>query len=210
MVLRVLSVLFITLTLSPALAQAGERAPQLYRLCKSCHGLNGEGNQKVRAPSIAGLPAWYIEAQLTKYKIGVRGTHPDNIVAMRMRPMARALFKDGDHKLVAEYVAALPRPITPATIKGSVVKGEAKYNEICVTCHGAQGEGNQVLGAPPLARASDWYLRDQLHSFKDGIRGVDPRDTSGMSMRPMAMQLSDQDMDDLVSYIRVFSRIKEQ
>lgn len=210
MFFRLLSLVLLPIILNPSHAEAADRGPQLYRLCTSCHGANGEGYQKIGAPSIAGLPAWYVEAQLNKYKDGVRGLHPSDRTGMRMRPMARALIKENDYKQVAAFVSALPRPIAKPTIKGSIVKGETKYNEICVTCHGAQGEGNQVLGAPPLARASDWYLRAQLHNFKSGIRGVDPRDTSGMSMRPMAMQLSEEDMDNVVSYISVFSRFEEK
>ena len=39
----------------------------LYRSCESCHGVSGEGDTKVEAPQIAGLPAWYVSSQLERH-----------------------------------------------------------------------------------------------------------------------------------------------
>ena len=44
--------------------------------------------------AIAGQAQWYLEAQLVKFKNGVRGAHPDDMEGSRMRPMARTLPTD--------------------------------------------------------------------------------------------------------------------
>ena len=179
-----------------------ERGAELYQLCAQCHGEAGQGNQEFEAPAIAGLNQWYIEAQLAKFREGLRGMHPDDLTGLRMRPMAITLVHEGDVADVAAFVASLPavRP-TPVNSGGDATKGEAYY-KICVACHGPQAEGDQKQNAPSLNRASDWYLLTQLEKFKVGIRGTDPRDIPSLLMRPMAMTLLDQQaMKDVIAYI---------
>ena len=37
-------------------------------LCATCHGTKGEGKAEVKSPSIASLPAWYVERQLENFQ----------------------------------------------------------------------------------------------------------------------------------------------
>jgi cytochrome c oxidase subunit 2 len=79
--------------------------------------------------------------------------------------------------------------------------GKASFM-LCTTCHGAEGEGNAALNAPALAGQAEWYLKRQLHNFKDGVRGTHAEDIYGMQMRPMAMTLTDDaKIDEVVAYI---------
>ncbi len=184
-----------------------ERGAELYQLCAQCHGEGAEGNRAVEAPSIAGLDEWYVVAQLTKFQQGMRGKHPDDLPGLRMRPMAITLVHEGDVADVAAYVASLPvaRP-EPVFSGGDASKGEVTF-KLCATCHGPKAAGDEKQGAPPLNRASDWYLLAQLEKFKAGLRGVDPRDAQGMLMRPMAMTLPDeQAMKDVIAHIMSLSR----
>ena len=64
------------------------RGEELFDTCAPCHGDMGEGNADIDAPAIAGLPQWYLEAQLESFKAGFRGKHVDDLPALRMRPMA--------------------------------------------------------------------------------------------------------------------------
>jgi cytochrome c oxidase subunit 2 len=174
---------------------------EIFELCVSCHGNNGQGNKTFNAPSIAGLPQWYIESQLTKFRTGVRGTHPEDITGLQMRPMAISFHNDADIKAVASYVTSLPRPAAAPLLTGDAAKGQASYAP-CTACHGVDGAGNEQLKAPPLKNASDWYLVAQLKKFKDGHRGANPADLEGAQMRPMAAMLVDeQAMQDVVAYI---------
>ena len=172
-----------------------------FKLCISCHGAKGEGKQNLAAPAIAGMPAWYVEAQLIKFKTGVRGLHPKDVPGMRMRPMARTIRTNEDIKAVSEYVAKLPAQDQKATVKGDIVKGEATY-QVCQACHGAGGKGIKALNAPPLLNGSDWYLLTQLKNFKAGIRGANAAiDATGAQMAPQAMMLDEKAMLDVIAYI---------
>ena len=178
------------------------RGEALFDTCVPCHGPQGAGNPDIGAPTIAGLPQWYMQRQLEKFRDGLRGAHPDDIPGLRMRPMAVSLNDEGDIASVAEYVAALPRRVAEGTLRGNAGRGAEIFGTVCFVCHGDDAEGNELLGAPPLVAASDWYLLEQLRNFKSGARGDDPRDTWGLTMRPNAVVLSDQGMQDILTYIR--------
>ena len=120
-----------------------------------------------------------------------------------MRPMARSLRTDDDIAAVSEYVAGLPaqRPVA-ALSGGDAAKGAGAY-AVCTACHGADGQGIQAMNAPGLTGLADWYLLSQLHKFKDGQRGAHEKDTTGATMRPMAMTLADeQAMLDVIAHIQ--------
>lgn len=72
----------------------------------------------------------------------------------------------------------------------------------CLACHGAEGDGNKLLNAPAIAGLSEKYVAAQITKFKAGHRGGDPRDASGMQMRPMTLLLtSDADVAAVASYV---------
>jgi len=187
-----------------ARAAESERGADLFRLCAVCHGENAAGNESIGAPAIAGMPVWYLEAQLKQFRSGNRGTHFDDIMGMRMRPMALSLMREGDVEAVAAQVAAMP-PVnpTPVLTGGDAAAGKATFTRICITCHGPEAAGNQaMMGAAPLNRSSDWYLFRQVNNFKSGIRGARPGDQGGALMRPMMLQLTDEQMiKDVIAYI---------
>ena len=174
-----------------------------YDNCAPCHAADGSGNQSVGAPAIAGLPVWYVDAQLKKFREGGRGLHPDDIEGLKMRPMARTLLSDEEVQAVAAHVAKLP-PLRPKTTLtgGDATRGKALY-ATCAACHGERASGAQDKGAPDLHRTGDWYLLAQLKKFKSGARGAAPGDATGAQMRPMAMTLAhEQAMKDVIAYIK--------
>lgn len=169
--------------------------------CTRCHGPSGQGNPDIAAPSIAGLPGWYVETQLANFRGGIRGAHGDDAEGLRMRPMARAI-RDTDIAEVAVHVANLkPHPVDYSAVEGDPEKGEALYGT-CVACHGPDGKGMKALHAPPIGQVYPWYFKTQIHKFQNGIRGAHPEDTWGATMVPMSMTLtSEQDVNDVISYI---------
>ena len=170
--------------------------------CQQCHGVDGEGTASVGAPSIAGLPSWYVDRQVHKFQNGVRGTHFDDIMGMKMRPMAMTLTNDGQIERVSEYIAAMKPVVTMATLDGDAEKGKALY-ATCAACHQANGGGMEALNAPPIAISDDWYALTQLKNFKGGVRGAHPMDVEGAQMAPMAKTLADeQAMKDVIAYVR--------
>jgi cytochrome c553 len=192
---------------SPPYETGLARGRQEYRTCVPCHGPRGGGNRDLGAPEIAGLPAWYVRAELIKFQQGVRGAHPDDSEGARMRPMARTLYRAGDVEAVAAYIASLPPVSQRTTLATSdTAAGHASY-AICTTCHGEDGRGNAQLSAPPLVLEPDWYLVAQLRKFHDGLRGANPADTAGGQMRAMSLTLADSvAMRDVAAYIRSLSR----
>jgi cytochrome c553 len=199
--LQIILVAFIFASSVPGWADE-HRGKALYRLCIACHGQQGEGRLDLGAPAIAGLPEWYVSAQLLKFRNGIRGTHPQDIAGMRMRPMARTLPSEDDVKAMARYVGNLPPQAPSPTLTGNPADGASRY-AVCMACHGPDGKGNQQMGAPPLVTASDWYLLTQLKNFKHGVRGGNPAtDVTGAMMMPMATPLDEQAMKDVIAYIQ--------
>jgi cytochrome c oxidase subunit II len=177
------------------------RGEELYETCAACHEADGAGNPEIQAPAIAGLPQWYIEAQLQNFQAGARGKHPDDLPGLRMRAMAVSLNREGDIPSVAEYVASLPVHFPQSTLQGNAGAGASFYG-VCVACHGTDGMGNEMLHAPPIAQMDDWYLVEELENFKIAARGGDPSDTWGAAMRVNAMMLDDQAMADVIAYVQ--------
>jgi cytochrome c oxidase subunit 2 len=188
-------------------AEATAPGQEIFELCVQCHGPAGAGQRPLNAPSIAGLPKWYVETQLKKFRSGARGTHWQDSTGMQMRPMALSFHNEADLQAVAEYVSKLPRPtVAPMLAGGNAENGKILYTP-CTACHGADGAGVEQQKAPPLRAASDWYLATQLEHFKAGIRGANPRDIEGAMMRPMAMTLAnEQAVKDVVAYISSLKR----
>jgi cytochrome c oxidase subunit 2 len=184
------------------------RGREVYKTCMPCHGADGTGNQRYHAPAIAGLPQWYVEAQLTKFKDGIRGAHPDDNEGALMRPMAKTLYRPGDIPSVAEYVATLRAVPQKGTLTlGDVAAGQERYAGLCATCHGMDGRGNKDLSAPAIAGQSDWYLYKQLQKFKSGMRGAHPQDVTGQQMAAMSSTLEDTTaMLNVVAFIRTLAK----
>ena len=179
------------------------RGRELFENCQPCHGPHGAGNLALRAPAIAGLPEWYVKAELAKFKGNIRGAHPDDNEGHRMRPTARALHRPGDLESVAKFVSSLPPVKTTATVSGDVGAGQTQYMAICVAFHGMDGKGNEAMNAPPLVTQADWYMVAQLKKFKTGMRGAHPEDVSGSQMRAMSSTLTDTTaMHNVVAYIK--------
>lgn len=181
------------------------KGKQLFETCTACHGPKGLGNPAIKAPSIAGLEQWYLEAQLRKFKNGARGAHPEDVTGLLMRPMARTLHSEEDIKAVAEYVSKMAYKKAKVTVEGDKDKGKAAF-AVCSACHGPAAEGNKTMNAPSLTKLSDWYIVSQLDKFKKGVRGNNAKDTTGMQMRPMAVALNEGQMKDIAAYVASLSK----
>ncbi len=172
-----------------------------YATCAACHGAQGEGNEALNAPALAGLPDWYIARQLAHYRSGIRGAHPEDTYGQQMAPMANMLPDEQSVRNVTAYLDSLPAAAPASTLPGNPKAGASHYTT-CGACHGAQAQGNYALQAPRLAGQQDWYLKRQLDNFRQGIRGSDQRDNYGHQMVLMARALQDeQSVNDLLAYL---------
>ena len=173
----------------------------LYPVCSACHGAQGEGNEMLNAPKLAGQHGWYLKRQLKNFQLGLRGSNAGDTFGAQMAPMAAILVDDAALDNVVAYITSLEETDSPPTISGDAVRGE-KIFVTCKSCHGAQGQGIWALNAPRLNGADDWYIVRQLKNYKQGIRGSHPQDLYGKQMTLMMVVLrDDQAINDLVAYI---------
>jgi len=125
------------LATNPEAKAIGERI--FMNNCAQCHGSDAHGSRGF--PNLTdkdwihgGDPAKIAET-LTNGRVGM------------MPPMAAAVGTEDDVKNVANYVLSLSNSDHDAT---RAAAGKEKF-AVCAACHGADGTGNQAIGAPNLA-----------------------------------------------------------
>ncbi|MGJ8688974.1 MAG: cytochrome-c oxidase, cbb3-type subunit III [Gammaproteobacteria bacterium] len=133
--------------------------------CSVCHGTAGTGS--------AGFPnltdsewLWGSDAQQIKTTIlGGRNA---------MMPSWEAVLQDDGIHETAEYVSQLAgREVDPALAEA----GKARYDMFCVACHGPDGSGQPMLGAPALNNEMWLYGNSRLRieeSIRHGRTGQMP------------------------------------
>lgn len=182
-------------------AQVVAHGAQDYKLCASCHGFKGEGNELVNAPALGGQQDWYLQRQIQNFRAGVRSYAADDVHGIAMARMTKGIKSATEIADIVAYIGTLPVAAPNSTISGDIEKGRTHY-AACSACHGPRAEGNAALNAPALSMIDDWYQLRQLQSFKKGNRGAHPDDAYGQQMRPMAGVLADDTaMRDVVAYI---------
>ena len=77
-------------------------------ICSACHSGNGQGNDALGAPALAGLNDWYLKSSYQSYLDGIRGTHPDDFYGAQMARLAPALAKGDDINDVIAFITTLP------------------------------------------------------------------------------------------------------
>jgi len=93
-----------------------------------------------------------------------------------------------------------------AQLKGDAKKGQDLYLEKCILCHGSQGQGwdwskkaKPPIPVPDLARTapkqSDQYLFDVVKGGGEAVGKT-------RFMPPFGFDLSDQEVRDIVAYMR--------
>ena len=82
-----------------------------------------------------------------------------------------------------------------------LARGEQIF-DTCFPCHGHDGMGNTLVGAPAIAGLPRWYIERQLTNFKTSMRGANPHDLEGARMRPMARSLyREGDLASVAEYV---------
>lgn len=168
--------------------------------CLVCHGINAQGNEAISAPNLAILPDWYLSSQLQAFQSGWRGHQTKDAYSKEMMAVAQSMSPE-DIKRAIGFITGFGVSKTPETLTGDEKHGKTLY-QTCAACHGAAAEGNQAMGAPPLAGQYSWYLLRQLQAYRSGQRGAAENDSRGAMMKQIAATLQqDQDLNDLVAYI---------
>ncbi|NOQ87526.1 MAG: c-type cytochrome [Gammaproteobacteria bacterium] len=182
---------------------------ELYaRHCSSCHGNDGKGGVGI---PIA-LPSFLNSVSNEYLKKTIRHGRPGRIMP------AFISLSDAQVNAIVKHVRGWsdkPVPVEDTTvIKGNREHGKELFANFCAQCHGDAGSGGKGTGvtfsrkrdlpiiAPALnnsgflAAASDVMIRDTITFGREG--------TPMTSM--LVAGLSENDIDDIVSYIRSFEK----
>jgi len=128
--------------------------------CAQCHGSDARGTRGF--PNLTDHDWLYggspekIKETITNGRMGV------------MPPMAAAVGNEEDIKNVANYVLSLSN--SQHDVKRAEL-GKTKFTTICAACHGADGKGNQLVGAPNLTDniwlhgAGEANIIKRIHEF---------------------------------------------
>ena len=133
--------------------------------CATCHGSDGRG-----AP---GFPNLTDSEWLYGRDINAIETTITNGRSGMMMAWAGILGEDGVAEVVA-YVQQLSGQEHDAALASA---GQARFNTSCVACHGAEGKGNPLLGAPDLTNDIWLYggsVESLTQSVASGRNGVMP------------------------------------
>jgi cytochrome c553 len=181
----------------PDLAKAQQIVSQV---CVACHGADGASPTPAN-PSLAGMPADYITAQLAHFKAGIR-------VNPIMQGMAATLsdadmvslgayFASQKPKLQASRDAALARQGQKLWRAGDAANGIPA----CSACHGPTGAGI-AKNFPRLGGQWSDYTVAQLKAFRAGERGNDAagKDANGRIMAGVARGMTDAQMKAVAEY----------
>ena len=173
--------------------------PGLYQMmCAQCHGPDATGYNADNAPSLVN-PTFLESATDDFIKRSVAAGRPGTSMAGYGKEVGGPLDAAAIDRIVAWIRAQGPRakPLEPAG-QGDPTRGAEVFARDCRMCHGdAETRGTSVHLANPqfLAAATDAFIR---HATVHGRPGT--------PMEAFGGRLSQQEIDDVVAYVRDFGK----
>ena len=130
--------------------------------CSICHGSDAKG--AVGFPNLADNNwRWGVEPDTIKATI-LHGR-------MAMMPACGQVIGDEGVKNVSAYVrstlAGLP---LPQSNNADLQAGQTIFNSNCMACHGPEGKGMPMMGAPDLTHSTGWIYGSSLAQLQQTIR----------------------------------------
>jgi mono/diheme cytochrome c family protein len=199
--------------------------------CSACHTeRNALGATRESDPLGGGLIPilnWYAPSLTSADEAWVGGWETQQIISLLKTgvseraaasgPMAEVVreslqhLSDSDVQAMAVYLKALPQTEAPAR-RGAAAEdsdflrlGAKLYEEHCVSCHQANGQG-EPPGFPPLAGNRAVVMSSAVNPIRMVLHGGYPPSTQGnprpYGMPPFGSLLSDQEVAAVVSYTR--------
>lgn len=126
--------------------------------CAACHGMDGKGVKVIGAPDLTNDVWQYggsVDEIINSITNGRQGLMP---------PLGNTL-KYGEIKNVAHYVLSLSGASHEA---GSAKAGKPIFEQHCSACHGMEGTGNKLLGAPNLTTGY-WKFGGSLENIMTAV-----------------------------------------
>ena len=127
--------------------------------CAACHGYQAQGSQLIGAPKLTDNTWLYggkVNDIIHTITYGRNGVMPGWV----------ATLGEGGVNKVANYVLSLSGQAHDAQ---AAAAGQKLYSTTCVACHGMEGKGMQMLGAPNLTD-KDWLYGGSLTTVAQTIR----------------------------------------
>jgi len=174
-----------------------EAAGNYSKYCALCHGPDREGHANDHAPSLRSeslMKTGFPHQIYLTVSYGRLGTPMAGFINEVGGPMSKdeiiqLLYWIRQESGVEEQVDLDPDPVT-----GDVVLGAKLYADVCVECHGAEGEGvtGTALGNPAmLSLTEDKFLRYAIENGRDGT-----------DMKAFGEKLSGDEIDALTAFLR--------
>lgn len=190
-------------------ANGAPKGDKLYNThCSSCHGMDGMGGVGVPLA----LPSFLNSVSDDFLKKTIRHGRPGRIMP------SFPVLSDAQLGAIVGYIrhwSDKPAPVEDVTpVNGNSKHGEELFNKYCVRCHGENGHGGKGTGVT-LSRKRDFPILAPalnnpgfLAAASDVmIRGTISHGREGTPMPSMlAAGLSEQDIDDIVAYIRSWEK----
>jgi cytochrome c oxidase cbb3-type subunit 3 len=180
-----------------------------FQYCAACHGFNGDGGMGVPLS----LPDFLAQASDDYLEKTIRLGRPG-----RVMPAFKHLSNHEIKKIVA-FIRSWSDVEAPVyandKVAGDTARGKVLYDKNCATCHGATGTGGPGTGVtmsrprdlPILAPAlnnSGFLAAAPDHMIKSTL-------SKGRKGTPMVSYLeqgmTEQDIDNIVAYVRSFENI---
>jgi mono/diheme cytochrome c family protein len=126
---------------------------------------------------------------------------------------AASALQDRDHAADAQHDAAehvhpeaakLKNPVTATP--ASIAAGKGLFEKQCVSCHGATGKGDGKSAAQLTPKPSDLTDARWKHGSSDGeIYTLIKDGSKNTGMRGFASKMTEQDMWNVVNYVRTLN-----
>ncbi len=177
--------------------------------CTVCHGADGLGNGPL-ADKLGTRPAnlanndRLAQASDQEFFRIIEGTAPHGRVSEDMPKWGLAIPQTEINSLIAyiRYLQSAKHPVA-----GNPVIGKQVYNNNCVICHGANGKGKGKLTEVYDMAPADHTNADAMnHMSNEKMHSIIYKGSVGAQLMPgWKGILSDREIDDTISYIRLLS-----
>lgn len=136
-----------------------------FEVCQGCHRSHALGRPDGSYPRLAGQHDTVLIKQMTDVRAG-RRSNPKMLPFIDKHGIGPQDIAD-----IATYLTRLPSP--PNNGKGpgdELDAARGRYEQLCATCHGNQGEGDAVRFYPRVSGQHYKYLLRESIDIRDGAR----------------------------------------
>ena len=179
---------------------------RLYRAyCLVCHGADGKTRGSLAeklnlAPAdLSSAPYQTQEVQELAGLIGGYGRRAGS----RM-PRWSEVLGERDVRDIAAYLSKLSRP--ELRYQGNTRRGRAIFKSACVACHGKDGTGRGILARLIRIAMIDFTISENMKGMSDEELVKLIREGKGDYMPSWRGALSDDEITDVASYVRLLAR----